>query len=348
MPAVALVVLMAAAPVPPQKLALLPRIWPDERIALQRRLEQGEPLEKLLGERGVDPRVLELIGKTALGPLLNERYAHRLVYLVPGLTAPQRALFDKLVPGTDGAQLALHASDRKEFVRRVERRFWIATYYALTQDQRRALRKLYPESHYGLVNIIGHIYRLPGMTATQANRIRALATEFESEGVADVAAARLLQARIAKGEKGLVEQLRAIQVRQARRTRAAYARGRDVLTAEQNAALDALVPFVDPGTLARHPGDMVGKMAPTPQQVPKLQALGERIEKEAQAVRRRIREKQRELDGEIGSESPQAATMQMMQMGGQAQLARAFHAAAHEAVLGILTPEQVLTWIASG
>ena len=87
MPAIAFVVLIAAAPIPPQKLALLPRIWPDERIALQRRLEQGEPLEKLLKEREVDPRVLELIGKTALGPLLNERYAHRLVYLVPGLTS---------------------------------------------------------------------------------------------------------------------------------------------------------------------------------------------------------------------------------------------------------------------
>ena len=120
-----------------------------------------------------------------------------------------------------------------------------------------------------------------------------------------------------------------------------------MLTPEQNAALEALVPFVDPGTLARHPGDIVGKMNPTPAQVPRLHALGRRIEEEAQAVQRRIREKQREL-GDIGEESPQAAMMQMTHMGAQARLMRAFHVAAHEAILQILAPEQVLSWVATG
>ncbi|MHC4956839.1 MAG: Spy/CpxP family protein refolding chaperone [Planctomycetota bacterium] len=348
MQAAVLAFVLLTAPIPPKKLALLPRTWPDERLALQQRLEQGEPLKKLIDERGVAPRVLNLIEKTAPGPLMNERYARRLVYLVPGLTHSQRALFDTLVPGADGAQLALLAVDRKEGVRHVERRFWLAAYYALTAEQRRALRKLYPESHYGLNNILGHIYRLPKLTATQANRIRALATEHGSESVADVAEAQRLQARIEKGEQQLVQELRVIQLRQAKRTRAAYARGRAVLTAEQNAALDALVPFVDPGALSRHPGEIVKTMNPTPAQQPRLQALGKGLERVAQEVRERIRKKQREMDGEVGAESPQAAMMQMMHMGGQAQLAQAFHAAAHEALLTILTPEQVLRWIAGG
>ena len=359
-----LALLLLVAPLPAEKLELLPRMWPAQRTALEQKVrpvvERGGDLADALADAGIDKRVLELIARVETGPLLKERYARRLVFLAPDLTAAQRRLFGRLVIGVDGAQLALAgivAQTKDEIakqalrrrIRTFEQRYWRMVQYALTVRQRVALRKLYPESHAGINDIVGHLYRLRGMTPTQASRIRALATEFESESVADVAEARRLEQQVKAGRKQAQAKLREVRLRQAERTQEAYRRGREVLTKAQFEELEALVPLLSPAQRAQHPGELVKKMHPRPEQAARLEELGARVERRAKEVEAGVRKRRRDLAGDnIGEESPQMVMMQMMQLGARAEITAEFEAAARVAVLEVLTPQQILGWIVGG
>mgnify|MGYP007059551772 FL=1 len=76
-----------------------------------------------------------------------------------------------------------------------------------------------------------------------------------------------------------------------------------------------------------------------------MKELGDGIGKRTQEIQKETREKVKGLQGEVGAESPQAMTMQMMQQGAQAELVLAYDEAARTAVLEVLEPKQILGWI---
>ena len=367
----------AASPLTPEKLGLIPELFPDQRRDLMREavplLRQNKDVTDLLVAAGVERDFIRRLEEVAPGPLLVERFSHRLVFEAPDLTEAQRALFGHLLPSVDAAQVALWAHrDRllgqmnlpaddpmrqqiangtNAQIRDIEKRFWRVVQYALTVDQRAALHKLYPQPYARPPDLQGHIYQLPGLTPSQATRVRALMEELQSESAADNAEISrlgvLLRNRDLKPEERaeLQAQHDAAVDRASDTARRIVEEGRKIFTDDQVRHLDACVPMLAPYEVRQHPGPFLMEMAPTPEQAARLKELGDGIGKRTQEIQKETREKVKGLQGEVGAESPQAMTMQMMQQGAQAELVLAYDEAARTAVLEVLEPKQILGWI---
>src|SRR5262245_18888469 len=88
-----------AAPMTPEKLELLPGLYPKQRRALAGKVVgRSEGVREALVESGIDARVAERIDRLLPGPLLVERYAAELPLAAPDLTPKQRELLEHLHP----------------------------------------------------------------------------------------------------------------------------------------------------------------------------------------------------------------------------------------------------------
>jgi len=301
------------------------------------------------------------------GPRLEWRYIHRLTLLPAGLTERQRELLETLVHSVDGAQLALarvrarvgararsgapadarareDARQRAQLDRRIallERRFWRLVTIALAPAQRVDLKDLLPEKHVHPPNALGHLFLVEDMTPSQANRTVSMLKEYESETAPDLAAARRLRALGKPGEA------KACDRRVQDRFRMLYRDLETVFTKKQWTELRGLMPFVPPEDRRKHPGDIVKAARPRADQIPRLEELGARIAAVHERVAGEAERKRKAMDAEIGEESPQAMTMRMMGAFAEAKVAAAIQDAAHEAVVGVLDPDQVALWLLS-
>ncbi len=344
-----------AAPLTPEKVELIPGLYPKERRELGRKLVgRAEGVREALIENGIDPRVAERIERLPPGPLLVERYAADLPLAAPDLTPKQRELLEHIHPAVLAAQWALVVQrDRllpgledgptkrqvtesfDQQIRAIEHRYWRVVGIVLTQEQRVAIHPLLPQPYVRPPDLPGHVYQAPGLTLAQAGRIRALIAEFESESAADTAEIRRLKEgperdaaidRVGDLLKRIVEQANAI------------------LTPEQLRYIDALPPLVGPGERG---GEFVLEMGLTPEQQERAKPLVEETKRKVEEARRRAEEKARETQGEVSQESPQAMTMQMMQQGAAGDAARVVEEAARKGLLEIVDKRQVLGWIIS-
>lgn len=373
---VALAGVVAAAPLAPEKLGLIPGLFPKQRRELAQKMRPffgKEGARDALVEAGVDARIAARLEELAPGPLLVERYAHGLVFDAPGLTEQQKALLDYLHPSVLAAQFALwvqrqnvldgcglekedplrarlqQSFDRQ--IREIEKRYWRIVGYVLTVDQRAALHPLMPEPYQRPPNLQGHVYQAPGMTPSQASRIRALVTEYEAESGADTAEVRRQQARArdatlpAEERQAAQRDVEAATDRLADLAKDVIERGRAILTPDQIRHLDALPPLLSPQERAQNPGDLLKQMGLDAEQQQRVQALAADVVKRVQEARQKAEEQVKDLKGEVGSDSPQAMTMQMMQQGVQAEQMLAMEEAAHTAFLEIVEKKAVLGWI---
>ncbi len=345
----------AALPLTPEKIELIPKLYPRERRELARKLAgRAEGGREALVEAGIDPRVAERIDRLPPGPLLVERYAADIPLAAPDLTPKQRELLEHLHPAVLAAEWALvvqrdrllpgiqdeptrrqvaESFDRQ--VREIEKRYWRVVGTVLTEEQRAAIHPLLPQPYFRPPDLPGHVYQAPGLTVAQAGRIRALIVEFESESAADGAEIRRLKDsperdaaidRVGELLRKIVDQANAI------------------LTPEQLRYIDALPPLVGPGERG---GEFVLEMGLTPEQQERGKPLVEETKRKVEEARRKAEEKAREMQGEISGESPQAMTMQMMQQEAAGEAARVVEEAARKALLEIVDKRQVLGWIIS-
>ncbi len=345
----------AAGPLTPEKIELLPNLYPKERRDLAKSLAgRAEGVREALIERGIDPRVAERIDRLPPGPLLVERYAADLPLAAPDLTPKQRELLEHIHPAVLAAQWALVvqrdrllpgvqdeptrrqiAESFNQQVRAIEHRYWRVVGTVLTEEQRVAIHPLLPQPYVRPPDLPGHVYQAPGLTVAQAGKIRALIVEFESESAADTAEIRRLREgperdaaidRIGDLLKRIVEQANTI------------------LTPEQLRYIDGLPPLVGPGERG---GEFVLEMNLTPEQQALGKPLVEETKRKVEEARRRAEEKAREMQGEVSGESPQAMTMQMMQAEAAGDAARIVEEAARKGLLEIVDKRQVLGWIIS-
>ncbi|MHC4493015.1 MAG: hypothetical protein ACYTDU_15475, partial [Planctomycetota bacterium] len=152
---------VAAAPLTPEKLQLIPGLFPKERRELARKLQplmgKEEGVKEALVFAGVDEKVCERLESLHPGPLLVERYSHGLVLELPDLTERQSELFRHLHPSVLAAQWSLFWQRRKleqdaglkkdeilrrrildgsnRSIREIEKRYWRVVGYALTVEQ---------------------------------------------------------------------------------------------------------------------------------------------------------------------------------------------------------------------
>lgn len=347
--------LASGAPLTRDKLALLPWMWPHERRALTGKLETelaaNRSVEPLLRAEGIDARAIDLLKRLPDGPRFHERYIHRLTLAVKELSGRQRELLKTLVHTLDGAQLTLQASraavDAKTKslidyrINMLERRFWRLVMFTLTLDQRYELKSLLPQANQQPPNALGHLYLLEGLTPRQSTRLTALHKEYESEIAADVAAQRRLRTQ------GKTAEADAIARQLEDRGTEFYKEVEPIFTKRQWKQLRALMPFVPPQDRKEHPRAMVTLMKPRADQLPRLQELGKKIETVRAREFAEAERKRKAMDAEIGQESPQATMMNMMAAGAEATTAAVMAAAAHEAVVQILDPDQVSLWLLS-
>jgi hypothetical protein len=364
--AAGMAVAAAAAPLTPEKIELLPGLYPKERRELaQRLLGRAEGVREALVEAGIDPRVAERIDRLPPGPLLVERYAHEIPLEAPGLSPEQRELLQHLHPAVLAAQWALSVQrerladalkgddvrrrqvtesfDRQ--IREIEKRYWRIVGYALTEEQRVAIHPLLPQPYQRPPGLERHVFQVPGLTLAQAGRLRSLIAEFESESAADGAEVRRLEAQLKEGPDPAAAAARDAAIdRLAGLLRGIVERANAILTPEQLRYIDSLPPLLGPEETM---DGIVAELGLTPEQQERLKPLVDEVRRAAEEAQRRAEERTRELRDEVSGESPQMMTMQMMQQGAAGEIARARFEAARKALLGIVDKRQVLAWILS-
>lgn len=345
-----------------------------ERAQLQKRVpELYRRLEQRVREAGLSESQLARLERMPRGVLREERYNHGVLREVGDLTDSQRALLECMITSADAAQSAITAQkqhlvrgidEQEQTLRRhlastcdqqcreMERRFWRAAYYALTPAQMRAARGLLSPRYAAVPDYRRQFDLLPGMTPSQANRIRALFSELDSEVAADNAEmnrirARLRDKRLPKAER---EQLyrrnatasgRAGEV--AQRTRAAVLQ---LLTPAQRDAFRALPPRLNIGDRGRAPWEVLGAMRLRPEQQARVRALqGE--EKSARRAARQARNADLAdlKEAGLGPESPQMMMMEMAQQDTRGRLTEERRRVGHLLFVEVLDPAQVAAWI---
>jgi len=365
-----------APPITPPKLGLIPGLWPWERRALEKRVEpllkQGKDIRPVLLAAHVHPGVVRRMAEVTSGPLLRERYAHALVFSAKDLSDRQRRLFERVVPATEAAQRALWVhgekmrksiaeetlrkrveASLKQQINAIEIRFWRIVNYALRIDQKASLKKLYPEGYNNPPNILGHVYQLPGLTASQASKITALVREFESENAADAAegarlARKLAGAKLTDEGRGHLQRAQVeLGDRAAHRLKRIIEMSLPIYTPDQIEHVNALVPMVSPSDRGRHPGELFQGVQITPEQQRQGHELGQWLHERYQANQKELRARLGTMPGEIGEDSPQQLMMAGMQANAHAKNLAAMEAAGRRAVLEILTPGQVSNWVVS-
>ncbi|MHC4974497.1 MAG: hypothetical protein ACYTG3_19455 [Planctomycetota bacterium] len=360
----------AAAPLTPEKLQLIPGLFPKERRELARKLAplmgKEDGVREALVLAGIDEKVSERLDSLYPGPLLVERYSHGLVLELEDLTDQQQELLNHLHPSVLAAQWSLWWQRRKleqdaglkeneilrrrlldassRSIREIEKRYWRVVGYALTVEQRAALHKWLPQPYQRPPNLQAHVFQVPGLTPSQASRIQALITEYGSETAADTAEIQRLQADREMDAAGKQKAIEAATDRVADVLKAVVERSREILTAEQLRHIDALPPLLTPGE-RNQTANYIKQMGLRPEQMRRLEKLAAEVMAKVQAAQQRAREKLGGMQGELGSDSPQAMTMQMMQQNVNSTRMLAMERAAHTAVLEILEKRQVLGWV---
>jgi len=308
------------------------------------------------------------------GDLREERWAHGLVLEASNLSQRQREILVALVASTDAVQRVLLSQERgtanlmrdadvtlrKQIqgnLRRgrneVENRFWRVAFYTLTPDQMREIREHFSTRYAYYNNVQGHIYQLPGLTASQGARVRALFTEQQAESTADRAAGARLRRQMRdksldkKTRQSLQKEQQACQGRLYKINAALIDRLKNTLTEGQLAALRARPARLGPQDVNRHPKDMLKDMNLRAGQRNDLEALGRELQKRSRTIRAEMNKKVAAMSADFGPESPQAMTMQMMRNNAQGEVIEEQRELANRAVLEILDTAQLTEWVAT-
>ncbi|MDJ0522158.1 MAG: hypothetical protein QNJ90_08810 [Planctomycetota bacterium] len=321
----------------------------------------------------IDGRLLRHVAAAPSGPYRVARYAMGLVLYVEGLPAESRALLAGVLPRVDGALLVLHGrrarlltsgkqggltKDQRdalvasldEEVRGIEKRWWRLVDYVVPEAQRAAIHRVLPRAYQQHETVIQHVYALPGLTAPQGVRIRAMLEEVQAESSPDNAAVKRLQGeardpKTPNGRKpGLQKEIGEAQGRLLELTRWAVEESRRILTPAQWQALEAIPPRVSHQDRQATSVDLLRTVQLTPAQRERLTSMRKELAPHRRAFQER-RLKTAAKSALMGPDSPKMAGMQMEMANIQAEgnvLQRRFNG---RVLQELLTPEQVASWV---
>ncbi len=330
-------------------------------------------LTEAIVEHGVDGRLIAYMNHAPSGPGRMERYSHGLVLLLDDLAPKQRALFERVVPQVDGAYAALTAQkertllalkqsklDRAETrgvgqtfdrqMRVIDQRFWMLVDLLLTRDQKVTVWRWLPQRMKRKSQPVEHLYQLPGITPSQATRLRAALTELEQEASPDNAAVKRIATRlrdrsISREERAALTRERGEAYKRLSALRRFSAETtRSILSNEQWLEYQAIPPRLSTNERSGNFKRVLEGFKPTPAQNVKMKALQKKLRSERRQASLRMRELRRE-SADYGPDSPQMMGMQMMMQGAKAEGAAAGRAYLGGVFAEVLTPEQVTRWV---
>jgi len=322
---------------------------------------------------GVDGSLIAYMNAAPKGAGRLERYAHGLVLLLNDLDPTQRALFNLVVPQIDGAYDAIAAQKERTLLalkqstlekdkiralgrtfdrqlRVIDQRFWLLVDCTLGRDQKVRLWKNLPQRIKRKSQPVEHLYQLPGLTASQALRLKANLTELEHEAAPDQAGVKRIAVELkAKGLSGKQRQTLTRERTEAYKRlgelrRVTFETTRDILTDDQWLTYEAIPPRLSTNDRSGNYNRVFSGFKPTPAQAAHMKAMQTAMRQERRAMQKRMGEIRRE-GADYGPDSPQMMSMQMEMAGAKAEsaaMARRFLGAMFTEVLA---PAEVTHWV---
>lgn len=335
----------------------------EKLAALQKEIRRTAPqisalmarITEEVRDHGVDGMLIAYMNRAPTGARRVQRYSQGLVLLVEDLTPQQRWMFDRTLTQMEGAYNAIAAQkertllalkqselDRDEQravagtfdrqIRVMELRFWMLVDATLERHQKVWIWERLPQAVRRKSQPVEHLYTLPGITASQGSRLRALNTEIEHEASPDNAAVRRITAELkARDRKLSGPQRKALNQERG----VAYGRlnelnrfrrdeVRKILTEEQWLEYLAIPPGLSTNDRSGSYRRVLEGWKPTWQQQQKIEALRKTQRDAARKARARMNLARRD-GADYGPDSPQMMSMQMAMSeakGSQAQAAR--------------------------
>lgn len=328
---------------------------------------------KAVGIEEIDERLLAHVARAPQGPHRVARYAMGLVLFAEDLPAKPRALLSDLLPRVEGALLALAGQrERLAFaaqqgglkpeqrkallaaldqqVQQIEKRWWRLVDYVVPAAQRAAIHRLLPRAYQKRESVIQHVYGLPGLSASQGVRVRAMLEEVQAEASPDSSAVKRLQGEARNPEttgerkpaiKGEIE---AAQYRLLALQRWAVDESKRILTEAQWIALEAIPPRVSYQDRQATSVDLLKGVSLSEAQHGQLRTMRAELAPHRRAYQER-RLKAAARGAMLGPDSPKMPGMQMEMANIQADgnaLQRSFNG---RVLLDLLTPQQVTAWV---
>jgi hypothetical protein len=322
---------------------------------------------------GVEPALIAYMNKAPTGTRRVQRYTYGLVLLLGDLRPAQRGMFGRVVAQVQAAEhaipaqrertkLALEQTDLEpDAVRQVlstfdrqlqliEQRFWQLTDFALDEPQRARIWGWLPRSLKRKSQATEHLHALPELTPAQGTRLEALFTEVEAESAPDTAAVRRLNTALRRKDlrdeqrQAFATERGAAYRRLAELRRYAARATREILTAAQWRAYEAIPPRVGVGERRGNFRRVLGGWQPDAGQRARIQAM----EAEMRAARRDVRQRAaalRRQGADYGADSPQMEGMQMEMAGVEAEGQRALRDHIGRVLTEVMTPDEVSRWV---
>ncbi len=323
----------------------------------------------LRADEAVDERLLAHIARAPKGPRRTARYAASLSTFVEGLPEEVRALLEYVTPRFDGALLTLdrevraaraaqgkgtqtaeavqrRAAALEADIRALEKRYWRLVDYVLPEAQRVALHRRLPSAYQQHETVFQHLYALPGLTASQGTRIRAVIEEVQAQASPDNALVKRLHTTMQdiEDKRAAREEIQAAQKRLVELQRWASDEGKRILSPAQWAAYEAIPPRVSAQDRKATSVQILEKAKLSAAQRRTLQRMRDELSDYRALYRKRKMEAAGRMAG-MGPDSPQMAGAQMAMATVEADanlVQRRFNG---RVFLELLTPDQVVHWV---
>ena len=294
-----------------------------------------------LDDEAVDARLLARIRAVPPGPLRATRHAMGLVTFVEDVPEEPRALLAYVLPRVEGALLALE----DEAVRReLERRYWRLVDYVLPEAPRAALHRRLPTSHQKSETALQHLFLLPGLSASQAVRLRGVLEEVQAQASPDQALVKRLQGEQGDGAGARRREIQAATHRLLALQRWAGTQAREILTPAQWQAFEAIPPRVRVEDRKATSVDLLKGLTLTDAQRARLATMRDGLREVRETYRRRRAEAAGGMQA-MDPDDPAMAAAQMEMAGAEADAnveQRRFNG---RVLLELLRPDQVVAWV---
>ncbi len=296
---------------------------------------------ELLDDEVIDTRLLARVRAVAPGPLRAERHAMGLITFVEGVPDETRALFAHVLPRVEGA---LRVIDEEPVRREIERRYWRLVDYTVPEAARARIHRRVPTSHQKHETVLQHLFALPGLSASQAVRLRGVLEEVQAQASPDQALIKRLQTTQEGEPRERQRQIQAATHRVVALQRWAATEAKAILTAAQWVAFEAIPPRVRIEDRKATSVALLADVTLTDAQRTRLAAMRDELGSYRATYRSKRLEAAAGMQG-MDADDPGMAAAQMAMANVEAEgnvVQRRFNG---RVLRELLTPDQVVTWV---
>jgi len=259
------------------------------------------------------------------------------------------------MPAVEGALLALDSERRgaeargdadatvrlAQRMRDIEHRAWRVVDATLDPKARTWLRRRLPNDIAKVPDLLGHVFVLPGLDASQIQRLRSLLVGLEASTAPDQA---LVDRATRDPSSEAARQKQDAEFRLARTAADAWERGVRILDARQLEALEALPPRLGAKERSEELASVLESAELSPAQREQARALRLRIGPVKGRLLERIAAIALRLRGEA-PDSPAYQAAEAARIHAYAEALAAGRRAASEIFRGLLDEDQILAWV---